>query len=81
VEPGGKLIIDINGKRGGFYKFKNINRNKKFLINSYCVNDINEFISFFNKKFNIISKGEIFYNYFNILDHEYILCLEKKINV
>ena len=81
MTPGGKLIIDINGKRGGFYKFKNINRNKKFQINSYCANDIKEFISFFNKKFNIISKGEIFYNYFNILDHEYILCLEKKVNV
>ena len=86
LKPNGKLIIDINGPESLFkQKGKFINedtyqsyiRNKNQKIFTYCPKNINAFKKIF-KNFKIDNVGEIKFQYFNFLGHEFIACLRKK---
>ena len=68
--PGGLMLIDINGNKGNFAKDKT----KKIT----CFNSKKDFLNLINKKFlKTIFIGEIYKDYSNISDHEYIMLLKK----
>ena len=68
--PGGFMLLDINGKKGDFAKDKT----KKIT----CIKSKNSFLNLVTKKsLKFIFIGEIYKDYSNISDHEYILLLKK----
>ena len=70
LKPGGLMLIDINGKKGDFAKDKT----KKIT----CIQSKKEFSKFVNSKLTkILFSGEIFKDYFNISDHEFIMLIKK----
>ena len=70
LKPGGLMLIDINGKKGDFAKDKT----KKII----CLESKKEFSKFVNTKITkILFSGEIFKDYFNISDHEFIMLVKK----
>ena len=86
LKPGGKLIIDINGpyslfqKKGKFINedtYQSYIKNKSQKVFTYCPKNIKIFKKLF-KKFKIDNIGEIKFNYFNFLGHEFIACVRKK---
>ena len=84
LKPGGKLIIDINGphslsKKGKFINedtYQSYIKNKSQKVFTYCPKNIKIFKKLF-KKFKIDNIGEIKFNYFNFLGHEFIACVRK----
>ena len=70
LKPGGLLLIDINGKKGHFAKDKT----KKII----CFKSKKEFSKLINFNYaKILFNGEIYKNYSNISDHEFIMLLKK----
>ncbi len=70
LKPGGLMLIDINGNKGNFAKDKT----KKIT----CFKSKKDFLNLINKKFlKTIFIGEIYKDYSNISDHEYIMLLKK----
>ncbi len=84
LKPGGRLIVDINGPKGDFKKggrFINedeyeYNLQNKRKIRIYAPKSKSAFKKIF-KNYKIIEIGEIYFNYFEFKDHEFIACLEK----
>jgi ubiquinone/menaquinone biosynthesis C-methylase UbiE len=88
LKPGGKLIIDINARKGDFLKKSHTSKKKykiyllkskkkKNFIKIYNCKSKKNFLNFF-KKFKVDDVGEIFFSYLNFNDHEYLALLEKK---
>lgn len=70
LKPGGLLLIDINGKKGDFAKDKT----KKIT----CLKSKKDFSELLNTKLNkILFMGEIYKEYSNISDHEFIMLVKK----
>jgi ubiquinone/menaquinone biosynthesis C-methylase UbiE len=68
--PGGLMLLDINGNKGDFATDKT----KKIT----CLKSKKSFINLINKNFlKTIFIGEIYKDYSNISDHEYIMLLKK----
>ncbi len=84
LKPGGRLLIDMNGPKGDFKKggiFINddeyeYNLQNKRKIRIYAPKNKSAFKKLFNN-FNIIELGEVYFNYFEFKNHEFIACLEK----
>ena len=67
---GGLILLDINGTKGDFAK----DRTKKIT----CLKSKKHFLNLINNKLlKKIFIGEIYKNYSNISDHEYIILLRK----
>ncbi|MDB0032489.1 class I SAM-dependent methyltransferase [Alphaproteobacteria bacterium] len=85
LKPGGRMIIDINGPKGDFktkgkyisdeeYEYK-LHGDKKLRI--YAPKNKSAFKKILHR-FKIVDMGEVFFQYFDFKNHEFIACVEKK---
>jgi SAM-dependent methyltransferase len=86
LKPEGKLIIDINGPEAAFKTKGKFISDDEFqskvregiYVNTYCPKSIDIFSRLLNK-FQIDELGEVKFKYFDIIEHEFIACVRKKI--
>jgi len=67
IKKNGKIVIDINGPKGDFAKLRNL----------YCPKTKFLFLKLFDG-LDVEETGEVYTNYFDVNDHEFIAFLTKK---